>query len=175
VLLLAAAIVMVAVVGGLVYSGYRQTPPDASAPNAGGEPTPLPVTKATAPARKLNEKERLLVGLWKFGKSMPPMPGQGYEATVEYRADGTFIFRERSATIKPYAIRGTYQIVGDLSIARSEDGGVSTVLIEELTADRIVKSYPDGDHRHVEEWSRVREMNDRVSFCVERESPEGRP
>jgi hypothetical protein len=156
-MLLAAAIAVAVVVGGLAYSGFRRTPPDAGAPNADEAP-PVPVTKATAPARKLNEKEKMLVGAWKLEKSTPPRRNPGYEATFEYGADGTFVFRSRSATVKPYAIRGTYQMVGDICITRNDDGGASSVLIDELTADRFVVSYPDGDHRHVEEWSRLREL-----------------
>ena len=157
VLLLAAAIVVAAAVGGLIYSGIRRTPTDASGPKEQDGLLSAPMAKANAPARKLNEKERLLVGKWKFEKVDPPILAPGYEATYEFASDGTFTFRSSSDYAKPWGQQGTYQITGDIIVTRPESGNTAVNLIEVLTEDRFVQSAPDGNQRWVKEWSRIRQ------------------
>ena len=139
--LLAGAIAVAVGVGGLVYTRTRG---------------PAPVTKATTPARQLNEKERMLVGKWKFENVGPGFYSPGYAATYEFGADGTFAFSFSSEYVKRWTRRGTFRVTGDIVIKEGSDGKTSVNLLEELTDSRFVISVQDGDDRLVKTWSRVR-------------------
>lgn len=147
-----------AVIGGVVCPRFRGVQPDEPVTKVDDPAHPSPVTKATAPARMLNEKERMLVGKWKFQKCDPPLLPPSYAAVFEYAADGTCTLATRSEYHEPRVRPGTYRVVGDLIVTEfgpdTDQGGNS--LIETLTEDRLVKSSVAEGTRWVLEWSRAR-------------------
>lgn len=153
---LLAATIALAAVGGLIYSRTRGPAPDDAGVNADDIPPPAPVTKATTPARKLNEKEQMLVGKWKFENVAPGFYSPGYAATYEFGADGTFAFSFSSEYVKHWTRRGTFRVTGDIVIKEGADGKNTVNLLEDLTDSRFVISVQDGDDRLVKSWSRVR-------------------
>lgn len=146
---------LVAAVGGLVYSRTRGPAPDDTTAKADDTPPPAPVTKATTPARKLNEKERMLVGKWKLERATPSFFPSKFSAEFEYMGDGTCLYVSSSEYHEPRVRRGTFQVAGDTLIVKlgMNEAGVS--LIEELTTNRFVQSASDEGERTVKEWSRV--------------------
>ena len=153
--LLVAMVAVAAVIGGLVYSRSRGRLPDDTAAK-GEDPPPALVTKVTTPARKLNEKERLLVGTWKFENIAPKLYPPGYQATYEFAPDGTFTFSFSSVYVKHWIQRGSFRITGDIIITEPGTGETAVNLVEELTDSRFVISAQDGRDRSLQEWSRVR-------------------
>lgn len=155
-ILLAASMAVAATVGGLVYSRTRGPAPDDAGGKADDTPPPALVTKATTPARKLNEKEQMLVGTWKFDNVNPKDYSPGYAATYEFAPDGTFTFSFRSIYVKHWSQRGKFRVSVDVIITEPDEGETAVNLIEELTVDRFVISAPAGRARSVQDWSRVR-------------------
>jgi len=155
-ILLAATIAVAATVGGLVYTRTRGPGPDDTGAKADDTPPPAPVTKATTPARKLNEKEQRLVGTWRFENVNPKLYSPGYQATYEFAPDGTFVFSFRSVYVKNWTQRGKFCITVDIIITEPDVGETAVNLVEQLTETRFVISAQDGHDRSVQEWSRVR-------------------
>jgi len=156
-ILLAATIAVAAAVGGLVYSRTRGPAPDDTGAKADDTPPPAPVTKATTPARKLNEKELLLVGTWRFENLDPKLYAPGYQAKLKFAADGTFTFSFRSEKVENWSRSGTFRTAIDTLITEVEGGKTAVSLIEELTEGRLVISAQNGLTRDVKQWTRVRE------------------
>jgi len=155
-ILLAATIAVAATVGGLVYTRTRGPGPDDTGAKADDTPPPAPVTKATTPARKLNEKEQRLVGTWKFENVDPKLVSPGYQATYEFAPDGTYTFSFSSDYVKHWSRRGRFRIAGGV-IIKETDGEESIVnVVEELTETSFVVSAQNGLHREVRHWTRVR-------------------
>jgi hypothetical protein len=155
-ILLAVAIVFVTAVGGLAYWEFFAAPPEPGAAKAEDETPPAPPAKAPAPARQLTEKERLLVGTWKFENAKPRLMSPGYEATYEFAPDGTFTFSFRSEYVKHWSRRGKFRVAVEILVLEPESEERFVNLIEELTETRLVVSAQDGRDREVHEWLRVR-------------------
>ena len=155
-ILLAASMAVAATVGGLVYSRTRGPAPDDAGGKADDTPPPALVTKATTPARKLNEKEQMLVGTWKFEKVSPGSFARGYQATWEIAADGTYTFSFHDINVKHWSQKGKFRITGDILINEPDAGEIGVNLIEELTDTKFVVSAQNGIDREVQVWSRLR-------------------
>lgn len=135
------------------YYGCGRTPQPEVTPTAG---TPAP--EAT-PRKPMTEKERHLIGKWKLVKITPPF-NPDYEATDEFRPDGTFTLWMKSP-LRPRerVMTGTYRVQGDL-LLRTWDTGrpAHNLLIESITEDRLVYSGAvEGSDQQVYDLVRVRD------------------
>ena len=160
ILALALTLSVAAAVGGLVYSRTRGPAPDDTGANGDGTPPPAPVTKATTPTRKLNEKERMLVGTWRLENFEPKRYTPGYQAMLRFAPDGTFTYSVRDDDMRNWSRSGTFRIAIDTLITELDGGNTAAVkgaasLIEELTEGRFVISAQNGLTRDVKQWTRV--------------------
>jgi len=153
-ILLAATITVAATVGGLVYTRTRGHTPDDAGAKADDTPLPAHVTKATTPARKLTDREMMLVGRWKLERITPTLLSPNFKATAEYLGDGTWTLQTSEETLGLQVRHGTFRLIGDMHVTKLEGDETSTGLIEELTDHRLVKSFQDGSTHWVMEWSR---------------------
>jgi hypothetical protein len=128
-------------------------------PSKPEEPPVVEAPVPEAPPRKpLTETERLLIGKWKLVRQTPPN-NPPYEATDEFRADGTYRYWSRSP-IRPGEVvgTGTYRVQGDLLLRTWSTGDAAhNLLIESITEDKLVYSGALDDGQQVMEFVRARE------------------
>jgi hypothetical protein len=106
----------------------------------------------------MTETERLLIGKWKLVKQHPPN-NPDYEATTEFRPDGTFTLWMKSPLgDAPRGGHGTYQVQGDLLLRTWARGYSATnLLIESVTEYRLIYSGAVEDGQQLCEFARIRD------------------
>jgi hypothetical protein len=152
--LLAGVLVVAAGVGALVYSRTSGPAPDDTGAKVGDTPPPAPVTKATAPARELNEKERMLVGKWKLVSQHPP-PNPKYDSSIEYREDSFFTTHVDHPIDGALRLGGNWQITGGTLVRTLRSDIVQVEVIQSLTERSLLTTAQLGRASYEYQWERI--------------------
>ena len=126
------------------------------APGDGPKPDELP---QAPPPREKKTTAELLVGTWKFVKQTPNHTVPGWQATFEFKPDGTVTLWKDCPVDGDSLERGTYRVVDDsLRMAMDTDPHDRKVTIRSITDDTLLVASDIGAREpQIDEYRRVRD------------------